>query len=318
MEHPVIAGIDVSVATLDVQLEPAGTTWQVPNTAAGILQLVTQFTQQQPTMIVVEATGGLERRLLRELDDAGLPWRRANPWQVRQFARAMGQLHKTDQDDARLLAQYGATLQPRVRTLPSTLLQRIKALLARRRQLVKLRVMEGNRERRTDALDTEVVASIAGIRAVVDAQITALERALAGLFASDEVAGSGYQFLQEVPGVGPILAATILADLPELAELSKREAAAIVGVAPYAWDSGTWRGQRHIWGGRATVRHTLYQGTLSAKTHNPIIRAYYDRLVAAGKPHKVAMVACMRKLLIILGAMLRTGTRWDPALACKA
>lgn len=318
IEQPCIVGIDVSVATLDVRLEPAGAGWQVPNTDAGIATLIVRLSEQAPTMVVVEATGGLERRVLRELDEAGLPWRRANPWQVRQFARAMGQLHKTDQDDARLLAQYGASLHPRVRSLPSPLLERVKAVLARRRQLVKLRVMERNRRQRIAPQDDLVAASIVTVLTVLDEQIAALEQAMRHLLSSDEACRGGYCLLQEVPGVGPILASTLLADLPELAEASSREVAAIVGVAPYAWDSGAWRGQRHIWGGRASVRHTLYQGTLAAKTHNPVIRCYYERLVAAGKPHKVAMVACMRKLLTILGAMLRSGTHWHPDLALKA
>lgn len=315
MQAQTVVGIDVSVATLDVYLLPTDTRWQVPNTDAGISTLLKRLPGDASAMVVVEATGGLERRLLCRLDAAGVDWRRANPWQVRQFARSKGQLHKTDADDARVVAIYGATLQPRVRSLPSALLRQVKAMLVRRRQLVKQRVQEKNRRKRVDPDERLVLTSIETLVSVLDSEIAVLERAIAELLKSDVEQHRISRQLQAVPGVGPILAATLLTELPELAEASRREIAAIVGVAPYAWESGTWRGQRHIWGGRASVRHTLYQGTLSAKQHNPVIRAYYERLRAAGKAHKVAMVACMRKLLTILGAMLRNGTSWQPDYA---
>ncbi len=301
-------GIDVAKATLDVAIRPGGQHWQIPNTDDGIHDLVDRLVGLHPSLVVLEATGGLETPLTGALASAGLPVVVVNPRQVRDFAKATGKLAKTDAIDAHVLAHFAEAVRPTPRPLPDAQTQAISALMARRRQMVTMLVMERNRWQ---------TASVP-IRSRVRAHIDWMEHELEGL---DQDLGETLkqsplwceqdQLLQSVPGVGPVVSLTLLAQLPELGTLTRRQIAALVGVAPHNRDSGTLRGKRTVWGGRSTVRSALYMGALVASRWNPELRDFYQRLRAASKPKKVALVACMRKLLTLLNAILMHRTPWQ-------
>jgi transposase len=289
-------GIDVSKGALDVQVRPSDAQWSVTNDEAGIRSLVAQLQIAAPAQIVIEATGGYELAVVSALAAAGLPVIVVNPRAVRDFARATGQLAKTDQLDAGLLARFAEQIQPEIRPLADAEQQELDALLTRRRQLIEMLTAEKNR------LQQVFVVRGTRVRKSLTAHIAYLTRERDDL-------------LQSAPGVGPVLSFTILAALPELGRLDRKAIAALVGVAPLNRDSGMFRGKRMIHGGRAPVRTALYMGALVATRHNPVIRAFYQRLLAAGKPKKVALTACMRKLLIILNAMVRHQAPWSAAVA---
>ena len=299
-------GIDVSKAQLDVATSD-GTRRTVPNTAAGITALVAELTTQAPALIVLEATGVYHQAVTAALVLAELVVAVVNPRQVRDFARSQGQHAKTDRLDAALLARFAARVQPVPRPLPATETQELAALVDRRRQLVEMLVAEKNRR----------AIARPSVRPSVEAHIAYLTQALADAdadldawIAASPVWRAQETLLRSVPGVGPQLARTLLALLPELGQLSRRQIAALVGVAPFAQESGRWRGQRRCWGGRAPVRAVLYMATVSATRWNPVLRALYQRLRAAGKPAKLALTACMRRLLCTLNAMLKTKQPW--------
>ncbi len=303
-----VVGIDVAKAKLDVALSPTDTTFTVANTEEGLRPLVAQLQRVKPTRIVVEATGGYEQLVVRLLVDVGLPIIVVNPRQVRAFAKATGQLAKTDAIDARLLALFAARVQPALRAQPDQATMALAALLARRRQLVAM--ITDEKHRRGHATPP--------IRKHIQAHLTWLERQLAALdteftttIRQSPVWQEHEDLLQSVPGVGPVMSRTLLADLPELGTLSRQQIAALVGIAPFNRDSGMWRGRRTCWGGRASVRTALYMATLVGTKCNPVIAAFYQRLLAAGKRKKVALVACMRKLLTILNAMVHHKTKWQ-------
>ena len=309
---PLFVGIDVAKATLDVALRPSAQTWQVIYDEAHIEALVAQLISLSPTLIVVEATGGLERLLVAALAAAGLPVVVINPRLARDFAKATGRLAKTDRIDAQVLAHYGEAIRPSLRPLPNADTQQLRALVDRRRQLLDMMTAEQSR----------LSTSPARIRDSIEHHLTWLQQQLASL--DDDLdrtlkASSLWRerddILQSTPGVGPVLSRTLMSYVPELGELNRKEIAALVGVAPFNRDSGTWRGRRTIWGGRATVRAVLYMSTLVATRHNPVIREFYERLLAAGKEKKVALTACMRKLLTILNAMVKNQQRWQPKVA---
>lgn len=306
-------GIDVAKAELVVAVHPDGACWTVPNDERGVRTLVDRLREALPTLIVLEATGGYELLSVAGLAAAELPVVIVNPRQVRDFARATGQLAKTDRLDADILARFAAQVRPAIRPLPSAAAQELDAQLTRRRQLLEMLGAERNR------LGQVFGQGKRAVRKSLKAHIAYLERELrlADTDLTDAVRRSPVwreqdDLLQSVPGVGPVLSHTLLADLPELGRLSRREIAKLVGVAPLSRDSGTYRGRRFVQGGRATVRGVLYMGALVAARWNPVIRAFYQRLVAVGKPKKVVLVACMRKLLTILNVMVRTRTRWAP------
>jgi len=307
-------GIDVSKAALVIGVYPTGERWTSETTAAAIDGLVGRLRMLSPTIVVVEATGGYERAVVAACAAAGLPMAVVNPRQVRAFAQALGRTAKTDALDADVLAEFGARVQPPVRPISDAETQMLAALVARRRQLVEMIGMERNRleqapptgkitrdlrhhirwlERRVDDVDDEIGTAI---------QTSPVWRV------QDDV-------LRSVPGIGPTTARTLLAELPELGRLDRRAIAALVGVAPFNCDSGQQRGQRHIWGGRASVRKAIYMATLSATQHNPVLRTFYRRLCDAGKPAKVALVATMRKLLTIVNAMMKHQSRWNSEVA---
>jgi transposase len=306
MSSLVFAGIDVSQARLDVAVND-GQKWSLPHDESAMTTLVEQLATLHPTLVVLEATGGLEIPLTSALAAAGLPVVVVNPRQVRDFARAKGLLAKTDALDAQVLAQFAERIRPQPRPLPDTEARALAALLTRRRQLVEMLSAEKNR----------LLSASSSIRKSLRAHITWLERELqrtdtelTATIQQSPVWREKDELLRSVPGVGPVLTSTLLANLPELGTLTNKQIAALVGVAPLNRDSGTLRGRRTVWGGRAQVRAVLYMSAIVAARFNPVIRAFYRRLCAVGKAKKVALTACMRKLLTILNAMLKHRTSW--------
>lgn len=301
-------GIDVAKAKLDVASDPPGWTTTTPNTEAGIRRLVPQVQALAPERIVVEATGGYELPVVCALVEAGLPVTVVNPRQVRDFAKALGQLAKTDTLDAQVLALFAARVQPPVRPRPDAATTALAAVLARRRQLIEMLTAERHRLGKASA---DVRPGIQAHIAWLTQQVTTLDADLTTRIQQSPVWQEQAALLQSVPGVGPILSRTLLAELAELGTLTRRQIAALVGIAPLNRDSGTVRGPRTCWGGRAPVRTALYMATLVATRCNPVIRSMYQQLCARGKKRKVALVACMRKLLTILNAMLKHRTFWQ-------
>ena len=308
MASPIYLGVDVAKASVTLASEPPGLTAEFATDSAGLTALV-QAAQAQPvTLVVVEATGGYEAPVVAALVTAGLPVAVVNPRQVRDFAKALGRLAKTDRMDARVLALFGARVQPIPRSLPDEATQELEAVLTRRRQLLEM--LHAERQRRPRARGRVVRRSL-------DAHIRWLERQVIDTDATLEAAIQASpvwrvqdQLLQSVPGVGPTLARTLLGLLPELGHLDRHHIAALVGVAPLARDSGTLRGRRTCWGGRPAVRTVLYMAALTAARWNPALRSFYQRLRAAGKPAKVALTAVARKLLVLLNAILRDARPW--------
>ena len=305
---PIFVGIDVSKARLDVAIGPSGQNESVTNDKAGIEALIKRLGEIQPALIVLEATGGVERQLTRALASAELPVVVVNPRQVRDFAKATGQLAKTDSIDAVVLARFGDAVRPALRPLPDEVTLELRALVARRRQITEMMVAERNRLSRASK----------GVRKRIDAHIRWLESELGRAdkdldqsIRQSPIWQENQDLLRSVPGIGPVISRTLLAELPELGELNRKQIAALVGIAPLNRDSGTLRGRRTIWGGRASVRAALYMAALVASRRNAVIRAFYKRLRDAGKAPKVALVACMRKLLTILNAMIKHKTRWS-------
>jgi len=268
-----------------------------------------------PSLIVLEATGGYEVAVVAALATAALPVVVLNARQVRDFARATGRLAKTDAIDAGVLAHFAEVVRPPVRPLPDAMTQSLQAWLMRRRQLVEMLLAEEQRRSRAPRpIQRQIDQHVRWLRA----QLGAVEKDLAQTLRESPVWREKDNLLRSVPGVGPVLTTTLLGDVPELGQLNRKQIAALIGVAPLNRDSGTYRGRRAVWGGRARVRATLYMATLTAARYNPVIRAFYERLVAAGKPKKVALTACMRKLLTILNAMIARRTAWKPPAAVSA
>lgn len=308
-ESAVYVGIDVCKDHLDVALRPTEKTLRVGNHEEGIAALIEHLRAQSPALVVLEATGGLEMAAAAALTAAGLPVVVANPRQVRDFAKAIGRLAKTDRLDALVIARFAEVVRPEVRPLPDPEVQELNALLTRRRQVVEMIVAEKNRLGRAPQR----------VRPAILEHIAWLERSqgdldceLAQWVKASPVWREKEDLLRSVPGVGPVLSTTLMAQLPELGKLNRQKIAALVGVAPFNRDTGRQRGKRAVWGGRASVRTVLYMATVAASRCNPVIAEFYARLVAAGKPTKVALVACMRKFLTILNAMVRHGTVWQP------
>jgi len=301
-------GIDVAKAELVVSVRPSLEQWAVPNTAAGIETFLTQLSALGPQLIVLEATGGYEREVAAALAAAQWPVVVVNPRQVREFAKATGQRAKTDGIDAAMLALFGERMQPAVRPLSDEATTDLAAVLLRRRQLTEMLVAEKNR---LGLARRPVRKSLKSHIAYLERELRITETDLTAQIEASPVWRVNDDLLQSAPGIGQVTSQTLLAELPELGALSHRQIAALVGVAPVAHDSGAMRGKRAIAGGRARVRAVLYMATLVATRHNPVIRAFYQRLVAAGKPKKVALVACMRKLLTMLNAMLRDQRPWS-------
>jgi transposase len=301
-------GVDVASGKLDLACYGVAKVQSFENSAEGIEQLLAEVRRQPAALIVVEATGGYEIPLVAALAEADFPVVRINPRQLRSFATAVGELAKTDTIDARMIARFAHDVRPEVRLLPSKEQRLFADLAARRRQLVSLRTAELNRRKKTS--NQQLVASIDAVLAVLQEQIAVLDKQLAELIASDEHWQQRDKILQSVPGVAAVTSHVLLADLPELGQLEHKPLAKLVGLAPLNRDSGKLRGRRTILAGRRTVRTALYMAAFSASRFNPLIRRFYQKLRQAGKPFKVAIAACMRKLLTILNAMIRDNTAW--------
>jgi transposase len=304
----VYLGIDVSKAYLDVAGLPDTAPWRVANTGAGIDELTARVRDLPLAGIVLEASGGYERVVLTELRAAGLPAVLVNPRQVRDFAKASGRLAKTDRLDAEVLAQFGTALRPEVRAVPDDALRELRTLVAWRRELKGMQTAEGHRAQLAPPL---VAARMRRHQAWLAQEATEIERELERLITANPAWYAQFVVLVSVPGIALVTAATLIAELPELGRLSRTQIAALVGVAPMNRDSGRYRGQRRTGGGRRAVRSALYMACLSGVTFNPVLKAFRDRLIAAHKPPKVVLVACMHKLLTRLNAMLRDGVVWD-------
>jgi transposase len=303
-------GIDVAKAKLDIFVN--GEAWQVSNDLTGINELIVKLKAVEPILVVMESTGGYESLALGELYAAGLPVARVNPGRVREFAKSVGQLAKTDTLDARILARYAEMVRPALAILPSEEEQQLAALVNRRRQLLEMRVAEQNR------LGTAPKKLRDGIRSHIEwlkQEIGRIEAEMDDFIHQSPLWREKDELLKSVPGIGDVTARTLLSELPELGQLDRKEIAALVGVAPFNHDSGRMRGKRRIRGGRTSVRGVLYMATLSSTRFNPVIKAFYDRLVRSGKQKKVALVACMHKLITILNAIIRTGQPWRLVLS---
>lgn len=305
-------GVDVSKSTLDVCVLPTGEAFKVSNDSTGIAKLLTRLRPMSPERVVMEATGGFENEAAATLFLAGFKVCVVNPLQVRNFAKADGQLAKTDRVDAAVIAKFGQRMVPALRTIASAELRGMDALVTRRRQLLQMTTAEKNR------MGMAAPPLRPGIQAHIDwmeQEIARIEKELAEAIEASPVWQQKVVVYTSVPGIGITTAHSLVAELPELGLLCAKKISALVGAAPYPRDSGAFRGQRHIRGGRASVRCALYMATLSAIRWNPVLKAMYERLKARGKPFKVAMIACLRKLLVILNTMARTNTTWDPAFA---
>ncbi len=304
----IFIGIDISTKTLDVA-QHGGPVSSFEHTPGNIAFLAQRLRGLQPRLVVLEATGGLEIALAAALVEAEIPVAVVNPRQVRDFARATGRLAKTDALDAKVIAHFAAGVRPPVRPLPDNAVRELHAMVLRRQQLTEMMTAEKNRLRTMPCpMDERVAAHIAWL----EQELADLDRDLEDTIQKSPVWRAEDDLLQSTKGVGPVLSATLLANLPELGSLDRKQVAALVGVAPFNRDSGKFKGKRTVWGGRASVRAALYMSALSATRHNPAIRAFYQHLLAKGKLKKVALTACMHKLLIILNSMVKHKTYWEP------
>ncbi len=311
MSQDTFIGVDVSNKWLDVYVQPQGTSYRFANDEEGIQELVSMAKELEPDNVVMEATGGLERAVGASLSVAGVKASIVNPRQVRDFARATGKLAKTDAIDAQVIAHFAQVVNPQTRPVVDEQAEELSAILSRRSQLTGMLTAEKNRLKRAPRV----------VRMRLKAHIAFLEKELKRVDKDldEAIKGSSLwkekeSILKSIPGIGPVVSTTLITSLPELGKVSDKEVAALVGVAPFNRDSGAYRGRRKVWGGRARVRSALYMATLAATRHNPVIKVHYHKLLAGGKARKVALVACMRRLLVIANAMLRKGTHWDQSL----
>lgn len=310
---PIYVGIDVSKAYLDSATRPGDKPGREPNNPAGIATLVARLVPLAPALVVVEATGGLELPLVAALQVVGIPVAAINPRQARDFAKASGRLAKTDRIDAEALAHFAEAIRPEARPLPSAEVRALDALLTRRQQLLGIRVMETNRL--GSCSDPTVRAGLERHIAWLGAEAAEADRLLAEAVKASPAWKERDELLRSIPGLGPVTSLTLMAALPELGHLDGGKLSALVGLAPFADDSGTRHGSRHVRGGRAVVRRVLYLAALSAVRYNPAMKAFKERLVARGKKAKVILTAVARKLLVIANAVVRTGRPWQPEMA---
>lgn len=307
----ITVGIDVSKDRLDVAVRPSGEVFAIERKAAGLDELIVRLRELGPQLVALEATGGYETVAAAALASASLPVVVVNPAQVRAFAKALGQRAKTDPIDAAVIAHFAEATKPEVRPLPDEATQLLADLVARRRQIVEMIVAERQREKRM--MRRHLKTSIARLIKTLEKELSSLDGDI-----DDAVRGSPAwrekeDLLASVPGVGPVIARTMIAELPELGTLTRRQIAALAGLAPFTRQSGQWRGKSFIAGGRTAVRTALFMGAIVAMRFNPVLKAFFDRLVAAGKPKMVALIAVARKLLTILNAMVRDNKRWQNA-----
>jgi transposase len=304
-------GIDVSKDRLDVHVRPSDEAFAVGRDGEGLAALTERVGLLDPYLVVLEATGGFELTVAAALVAAGIPLAVVNPRQIRDFARATGQLAKTDALDAKAIARFAEAVRPEPRAVPDEQAQALGELVARRRQVIEM--MTAERNRRRQLTNRRLIKSVDRLLAVLLKELAELDRDVGDGIRGTPAWRERDQLLRSVPGVGNIVSRTLIADLPELGSLDRKQIAALVGVAPLNRDSGKMRGRRTIWGGRANVRSTLYMAALVASRHNPVLAAFYQRLVSAGKAKKLAITAVMRKLLTILNAIVRDRRPWQTA-----
>lgn len=304
-------GIDVAKDRLDVHVRPSDESFAVARDGAGLAALAERLGVLKPALVVLEATGGFEVTVAAALVTAGMPLAVVNPRQIRDFARAMGQLAKTDALDAKAIASFAEKVRPEPRPVPDEQSRLLGELVARRRQLVEMMTAERNRRRQLTS--RRLLKGVDRVLAALQKELSELERELADGIRGTPAWRERDELLRSVPSIGNVVARTLIADLPELGSLGRKQIAALVGIAPFNRDSGTMRGKRTTWGGRAKVRCALYMAALVGARRNPVLTAFYQRLLRTGKAKKVALVAVMRKLLIILNAMVRDNTRWQNA-----
>jgi transposase len=307
----ICVGIDVSKDRLDVHLRPSGEAFAVVRDGKGLENLVERLTALDVSLIVLEATGGFETTVAAALAGAALPLAVVNPRQIRDFARALGKLAKTDAIDAQVIALFAERIRPQARPVASHEARMLGELVARRRQVVEMIGMEANRRRR--AADKRLAKKIDRHLAFLKKELADIDIDIDNGVRASPAWRETENLLTSVPGVGPVTARTLIAELPELGSLDRRKLAALVGVAPFNKDSGAWRGHRMISGGRSCVRNVLYMAALVAIRHNPVVKATYQRLVQRGRPKKIAIIACLRQLLTILNAIIRTKSEWQNA-----
>lgn len=303
-------GIDVSKAHLDVYLHPQSDQWRSPNSPTGIAQILQALAAHSIALVVLEATGGMEQAIAQALAQAGIAVVVSNPRRVRDFARALGKLAKTDAIDAQVLARFGEAVQPQVRALASEMAQQLQDLVVRRQQLVEMKSAERNRK--SSARSAKSREQIERHIDWLGEEIKRLDEQIQAQLNQSQQWQEQQQLLESVPGVGAVTSSTLIGLLPELGQLSRKQIASLVGVAPVNCDSGQMRGKRFVMGGRSSVRGALFMAALVATRYNPVIQAFYGRLLAQGKPKKLALVACMRKLLVILNAVLKQKQAWQP------
>lgn len=307
----IFIGIDVSKDRLDVHLRPTDEAFAVARDSEGLENLTDRLRALHPALVLLEATGGFEVTVAASLAAAGVPLAVVNPRQIRDFARATGQLAKTDALDAKVIARFAETVRPAPRPLPDEQARALGELVARRRQLIEMMVAERNRRRQLTS--RRLIKGVERLLAALQKELSELEADLGESIRGTPVWRERDELLRSVPGIGPIVARTLIADLPELGRLDRKQIAALVGVAPLNRDSGKMRGRRTTWGGRAKVRCALYMAALVASRRNPVLKVFYQRLLQAGKAKKLALTAVMRKLLTIINAMVRDNARWQNA-----
>lgn len=304
-------GIDVAKDRLDVHVRPSDQAFTVARDSEGLAKLMERLRPLGVYLVVVEATGGFEQTLAAALVSEGMPLAVVNPRQIRDFARATGQLAKTDALDAKAIARFAEAIKPEPRPVPDDQARALGELVARRRQIIEMMTAERNRRRQLSS--RRLIKSVDRLLAVLQKELTELEHDIGESIRGTPAWRERDELLRSVPGIGDVVARTLIADLPELGRLDRKQIAALVGIAPLNRDSGRWRGRRTSWGGRAKVRSALYMAALVGSRRNPVLKGFYQRLISFGKPKKLALTAVMRKLLTILNAMVRDNKRWQNA-----
>lgn len=304
-------GVDTGKFQLDIHIRPLDIYFSVANDDKGIKEAIKKIKPHKPTRIVIEATGRLEHAFIMACSQAGLPFTVANPAHVKKFAGAIGRKAKTDKLDAQLIAYFGEAVKPPLSTLKPENMQLMSDLLSRRRQLMTMQTMEKNR---LQIMPKEITSIIKPILTAIKNQIEKVDNKLRDLIEKCSEYNAKNSIIQSMPGIGPVVTFNLLSDMPELGYLTNREAASLIGVAPFNKESGSYEGQRNIRGGRHKIRTVMYMAMMSAMQCNPVFKGTYQRLVAAGKPKKIAIIACVRKMIVILNSMVRDGVMWDPEM----
>ena len=311
-QNEINVGVDTGKEQLDIYIRPLDIYFTVSNDKKGITKALKEIKKHDVTRIIIEATGRLEYEFVSSCSKVGLPFVITNPAHIRKFAGALGQLAKTDKLDAQLIAHYGEAMKPALSTLKPEILQGMSDLLARRRQLLRMQTMEKNR---TKIMPKAIASSIKPILTVLKNQLMKIDAKLEKLIDECDEYKAKNDIIQSMPGVGKVVAYSLLINMPELGFISNKQAAALVGVAPVNRESGTYKGKRRIRGGRYQVRTVMFMAMMSAMQCNPVFKATYEKLVASGKPKKVAIIACVRKMIVILNTMLKDGVYWDPKMS---